>query len=342
MNTTCLRVSLLASILMTSALPLAGTAGAETIRVSYVTAADHPYGLGVKKFGEVVEAKTGGRIRVRGFPSGQIGAEVPSISAAQGGILEVAVTSTAAVSGVDKAFGVFDLPYIFETDREADAILDGPLGTEMLRRLDSKGLTGLCFWEAGFHQVTNSRRPIKSLDDIRGLKIRTIQNPVMIDVVNALGANAVPLPYTEVYTGLETKAIDGQTGTYPLVYANKIFEVQKYIAEANLFYAPVAVLMSKKYFDSLSPADQAIMRDACAEARTIEREANRTLSPQALKQMQAAGLASTVLDAAAIAAFKEKLRPVVEKHMKGLDPEIVMTLQTELAKLGRSSATSSK
>lgn len=342
MTKTCLRVSLLASALLAAALPGLGTAAAETIRVSYVTAADHPYGLGVKKFGEIVEAKTGGRIKVRGFPSGQIGAEVPSISAAQGGILEVAVTSTAAVSGVDKAFGVFDLPYIFETDREADAILDGPLGTEMLRRLDGKGLTGLCFWEAGFHQVTNSRRPIKGLDDIRGLKIRTIQNPVMIDVVNALGANAVPLPYTEVYTALETKAIDGQTGTYPLVYANKIFEVQKYIAEANLFYAPVAVLMSKKYFDSLSPEDQAIMRDACAEARATEREANRTLSPHALKQMQAAGLEATVLDAATIAAFKEKLRPVMEKHMKGFDPEIVTMLQSELAKLGRSSAPAGK
>lgn len=342
MNTTCLRASLLALALMAPPLSFPGTASAETIRVSYVTAADHPYGLGVKKFGEIVEAKTGGRIRVRGFPSGQIGAEVPSISAAQGGILEVAVTSTAAVSGVDKAFGVFDLPYIFETDREADAILDGPVGTEMLRRLDSKGLTGLCFWEAGFHQVTNSRRPIKGLEDFRGLKIRTIQNPVMIDVVNALGANAVPMAYTEVYTGLETKAIDGQTGTYPLIYANKIFEVQKYIAEANLFYAPVAVLMSKKYFDGLSPADQAIMRDACAEARTTEREANRTLSPEALKQMQAAGLQSTVLDAATIAAIKDKLRPVVDKHMKGFDPEIVTTLQAELAKLGRSSATSSK
>ncbi|MBB6310001.1 TRAP transporter substrate-binding protein [Xanthobacter tagetidis] len=342
MKMNCLRASLVAFALTAAPMSVAGIASAETIRVSYVTAADHPYGLGVKKFGEIVEAKTGGRIRVRGFPSGQIGAEVPSISAAQGGILEVVVTSTAAVSGVDKAFGVFDLPYIFESDRQADAILDGPLGTAMLHRLDGKGLTGLCFWEAGFHQVTNSRRPIKSLDDLRGLKIRTIQNPVMIDAVNALGANAVPLPYTEVYTGLETKAIDGQTGTYPLVYANKIFEVQKYIAEANLFYAPVAVLMSKKFYDSLSPADQAIMRDACTEARTTEREANRALSPEALKQMKAAGLESTVLDAATIAAFKEKLRPVVDKHMKGIDPEVVATLQAELAKLGPSGSASGK
>jgi tripartite ATP-independent transporter DctP family solute receptor len=335
-------VSLWASALLTAVLHLSGAAGADTIRVSYVTAADHPYGLGVKKFGEVVEARTGGRIRVRGFPSGQIGAEVPSISSAQGGILEVAVTSTAAVSGVDSAFGVFDLPYLFETAQEADAVLDGPLGTEMLRRLDSKGLTGLCFWEAGFHQLTNSRRPIKGLEDLRGLKIRTIQNPVMIDVVNMLGANAVPLPYTEVYSALETKAIDGQTGTYALIYANKINEVQKHVAEVNLFYAPVAVLMSKKYFDKLSAEDQAVMHDACTEARTTERETNRALSPQALKQMRDAGLMSTVLDGAAIAAFKEKLRPVVEKHMKGLDPEIVAMLQTELAKLGRSSAASSK
>ncbi|QTL04765.1 TRAP transporter substrate-binding protein DctP [Aquabacter sp. L1I39] len=342
MKMTCLRASAMALALMAAPLSVLGSASAETIRVSYATAADHPYGLGVKKFAEVVEAKTGGRIRVRGFPSGQIGPEVQSISAAQGGILEVVVTSTAALSGVDKAFGVFDLPYIFETDREADTILDGPVGTEMLRRLDSKGLVGLCFWEAGFHQVTNSRRPIKGLDDFRGLKIRTIQNPVMIDVVNTLGSNAVPMPYTEVYTSLETKAIDGQTGTYPLVFANKIFEVQKYITEANLFYAPVTLLMSKKYFDGLSPADQAIMRDACAEARTTERDANRALSPEALKQMQAAGLQSNVLDAATIGAIKEKLRPVVDKHMKALDPEIVAALQTERAKLGRGSAASGK
>lgn len=342
MNWVGLRSALRASALLVACLPVPSAVGADTIRVSYVTAADHPYGLGVKKFGEVVEERTGGRIKVRGFPSGQIGAEVPSISSAQGGVLEVAVTSTAAVSGVDKAFGVFDLPYIFQNASEADAVLDGPLGEEMLRRLDSKGLTGLCFWEAGFHQITNTRRVVKILDDLRGLKIRTIQNPIMIDAVNTLGATAVPMPYTEVYTALETRAIDGQTGTYGLIYANKIHEVQKYVSEVNLFYAPVAVLMSKKYYEKLSTADQALMRDACAIARSAEREANRTLDPRALKGMQDAGLQTNTLDPASLAAFKQKLQPVVEKHMQALDPDVVTRLREELAKAGQGSAVAGK
>jgi TRAP-type C4-dicarboxylate transport system substrate-binding protein len=151
-----------------------------TIKLSYGTAADHPFGLGVSKFAEIVGRKTDGRISVRGYPAGQLGAEVPSISSAQGGVLEMAVTSTSAAVGVVREFALFDLPFLFASEEEADALLDGPVGTQLLDKLPEQGLIGLCYWESGFRNITNNERPIEKLEDVQGLKIRTIQNPVFL------------------------------------------------------------------------------------------------------------------------------------------------------------------
>jgi TRAP-type transport system periplasmic protein len=129
-----------------------------TVKVSYGTAADHPFGLGVTKFSEIVAQKTGGKISVRGYAAGVLGAEVPSISSAQGGVLEIAVTSTSAVVGIVKEFALFDLPFLFASEQEADAVLDGAAGSQLLDKLPPKGLVGLCYWESGFRNISGSVR----------------------------------------------------------------------------------------------------------------------------------------------------------------------------------------
>lgn len=294
-----------------------------TIKLSYGTAADHPFGLGVSKFAEIVGQKTAGNISVRGYPAGQLGAEVPSISSAQGGVLEMTVTSTSAAVGVVKEFALFDFPFLFASEREADALLDGPVGTQLLDKLPEKNLIGLCYWESGFRNITNSKRPIQKIEDMQGLKIRTIQNPVFLDTINALGANAVPMPFTELYTALETGAVDGQEGPYTTILTSKINEVQKHLSATRHIYGAVVVLVGKKFWDQLTGDEKQILQDSCKEARDYERNVTREMSPKSLAELQAKGMMFSELSSEEMARMRAKVKPVVDKHSKTVGDELV-------------------
>jgi TRAP-type transport system periplasmic protein len=294
-----------------------------TVKLSYGTAADHPFGLGVNKFAEIVGQKTAGKITVRGYPAGQLGAELPSISSAQGGVLEMAVTSTSAVVGIVKEFALFDLPFLFAREQEADTLLDGPVGTQLLDKLPAKSLIGLCYGESGFRNVSNSKRPVLKLDDMQGLKVRTIQNPVFLDTINALGANAVPMPFTELYTALETKAIDGQEGPYTTILTSKINEVQKYLSATRHIYGAVIVLVGKKFWDQLSGDEKQILQDSCKEARDYERHISREMSPAALAELQAKGMLFNEIAPEEMVRMRAKVKPVIDKHSKDIGDTLV-------------------
>jgi TRAP-type transport system periplasmic protein len=294
-----------------------------TIKLSYGTAADHPFGLGVKKFAEIVEQKTEGKITVRGYADGQLGAEVPSISSAQGGVLEMAVTSTSATVGNVKEFALFDFPFLFGNEKEADALLDGPVGTQLLDKLPGKGLIGLCYWESGFRNITNSKHPVQKLEDMQGLKIRTIQNPVFLDTINALGANAVPMPFTELYTALETGAVDGQEGPYTTILTSNINEVQEYLSATRHIYGAVVVLVGKTFWDQLSDDEKGILQDSCKEARDYERSVTREMSPKSLIELQARGMVFNEIAPEEMARMRAKVQRVVDTHSKEVGEELV-------------------
>jgi TRAP-type transport system periplasmic protein len=294
-----------------------------TIKLSYGTAADHPFGLGVKKFAEIVDQKSEGKITVRGYAEGQLGAEVPSISSAQGGILEMAVTSTSAAVGNVKEFALYDFPFLFGSEKEADALLDGPVGTQLLDKLPAKGLIGLCYWESGFRNVTNSKHPVQKLEDMEGLKIRTIQNPVFLDTINALGANAVPMPFTELYTALETGAVDGQEGPYTTILTSNIDEVQEYLSATRHIYGAVVVLVGKKFWDQLTGDEKQILQDSCKEARDYERSVTREMSPKSLVELQARGMVFNELAPEEMARMRAKVQPVIDKHSQEVGEELV-------------------
>ena len=294
-----------------------------TIKLSYGTAADHPFGLGVKKFAEIVDQKSEGKITVRGYAEGQLGAEVPSISSAQGGVLEMAVTSTSAAVGNVKEFALFDFPFLFESEKEADALLDGPVGTQLLDKLPEKGLIGLCYWESGFRNVTNSKHPVQKLEDMEGLKIRTIQNPVFLDTINALGANAVPMPFTELYTALETGAVDGQEGPYTTILTSNIDEVQEYLSATRHIYGAVVVLVGKKFWDQLTGDEKQILQDSCKEARDYERSVTREMSPKSLVELQARGMVFNEIAPEEMARMRANVQSVVDKHSKEIGEELV-------------------
>jgi tripartite ATP-independent transporter DctP family solute receptor len=216
--TTFTRRTLAHGALAIAALLACGLAGAQerTIKFAFQNQKGHPQAEGAQKFADLVAAKSGGKITVKLFPGGTLGGDLQTVSALQGGTVEMTVLNAGILAAQAKEFGIYDFPFLFGSPEEADAITDGPFGQKLLARLADKNLVGLGYWELGFRHLTNSKRAVTKADEIAGLKVRVIQSPIYIDLFNALGANAVPMPFTELYTALETKAIDGQEGPYTL------------------------------------------------------------------------------------------------------------------------------
>ena len=292
----------------------------------------HPITNGMEKFAELVTQKSGGKIKVNMFPGGVLGGDAPNISALQGGTLEMVVMNAGILASQVKDFEVFDFPFMFASPQEADAIVDGPFGKMMLAKLDAKGIHGLAYWELGFRQLTNSRRPITKVEDIAGLKLRVIPNAINVDWVSALGANPTPMAFPEVYAGLEQKAIDGQENPLTVISANKFYEVQKHITLTNHQYNPQAVIISKKFWDGLTNDEKKILQDAATEAAVFQRKNSRDQMSTALETLKKGGMTVSEFSPAEQAKLREKMKPVIDKH-GGAIAETVKALQTEIAKV---------
>jgi tripartite ATP-independent transporter DctP family solute receptor len=292
----------------------------------------HPIVLGMEKFAETVAAKSGGKIKVNLFPGGVLGGDAPNISALQGGTIEMVVMNAGILAQQVKDFEVFDFPFMFANAQEADAVVDGPFGRALLDKLDAKNIHGLAYWELGFRNITNSKRPITKVDDIAGLKLRVIPNAINVDWVGALGANPTPMAFPEVYAGLEQKAIDGQENPLTVINANKFYEVQKHLALTNHQYNPQAVIVSKKLWDTLSDAEKKLLGDAAVEAAAYQRKVSREQTAAALDSLKKNGMQVTEFSPAEQQKLRDKLKPVIDKHGAAIG-ETVKALQAELAKV---------
>ena len=293
----------------------------------------HPLVTGMEKFAEIVAAKSGGKMKVNLFPGGVLGSDQANVSAVQGGTLDMVVLNSGILASQVKAFGIYDFPFMFANPKEADAVVDGPFGTMMHDKLPAQGIVGLAYWELGFRDITNSKRPITKVDDIAGLKLRVIPNAINVDWVKALGANPTPLAFPEVYAALDQKAIDGQENPPTVISANKFYEVQKYIVLSNHQYNPQSLIFSKKVWDTLSAASQKILSDAAVEAGKYQRQVSRDAAGTALENLKKNGMEVTELSAAELAKFREAMRPVIAKHSEIVGADTVSALQAELAKL---------
>lgn len=330
----------LPSLLATAALGLAlvapGLARAEikdrTLRFAFQLVLEHPQGQGAKRFAELVEQRSGGKIKVRLFGGGQLGGDLQTVSALQGGTLDLSVLNAGLMVGQVKEFGLFDLPFLFESGKQADAVVDGPFGQRLAATLPAKGLVGLGYWELGFRNVTNSRRPVAKLEDIAGLKIRVVQSPLYIDLFNTLGANAVPLPFPEVYTALEQKTVDGQENPVSVVLSNKFSEVQKHLTLTRHTYNPQIVVASKRTWDRLDPEERTLIEGAAAEAKVYQRQVSRDSEAKAMQDIKAAGVQVVELSPDEMARLREKAQPVVRKFSDGVSEASVKELHTELEK----------
>jgi tripartite ATP-independent transporter DctP family solute receptor len=293
----------------------------------------HPAVAGMKKFAEIVAAKSGGKIKVNLFLNGSLGSDQAVVSALKGGTIELAVMNSGILASEAKELAIFDFPFLFANEKESDAIVDGPVGKKMHALLEAKGLIGLSYWELGYRQITNSKRAINKVEDLEGLKLRVIPNPINIDWVKALNANPTPMPFPEVYGGMEQKAIDGQENPISVIAANKFWEVQKHMVLSNHQYNPQSVIMSKKVWDSLSPADRKMIDDAADEAAKVQRAESRAAVAANLELLKKNGMTVTQLPPAEVAKLREKMKPVIAKYSSSVGEATVNDMMAELAKL---------
>ena len=303
-----------------------------TIKFATQNPKGHPLVMGMEKFAEIVKAKTDGKIKVNLFPGGVLGGDAPNVSALQGGTLEMVTMNSGILASQVKEFAIYDFPFLFGNGKEADAVVDGPFGQKMHARLTDKGIIGLTYWELGFRNMTNSKRPINKVEDLAGLKIRVIPNPINLDWVRALDANPTPMAFPEVYAALESKALDGQENPLSVVAANKFFEVQKHLTLTNHVYNPQSVIISKKFWDALSAQEKKIIGDAAVEAGKYQRQVAREAAVTALDGLKKAGMQVTELPAAEMDKLRDKMRPVIAKYAVAVGQEIVQDMQSELAK----------
>ncbi|MCQ4306468.1 TRAP transporter substrate-binding protein [Pseudomonas stutzeri] len=297
----------------------------QTLRFAFQNVKDHPQGLGAQKFADLVSEKSGGKMKVRLFPGGTLGGDLQTVSALQGGTLDVTVLNSGILAAQVPDFALFDFPFLFENSEQAYTVMDGPVGQELGKRLESKGLIGLGYWDLGFRQVTNNSRPITGPQDLEGLKIRVIQSPIYLETFKALGANPVPMPFPEVYTGLEQRTVDGQENPFTVIEGSKFNEVQKYLSATNHIYNPQSLIIGQKTWDRLNADEQAVIREAAKEATQYQREITQERQGQALNTLKET-MEFNEVDTSALAAFREKVKPVIEQFSKDIDPNLLKSL----------------
>jgi len=304
-----------------------------TLKFAFQNQTGHPQAQGAQKFADLVSAKSDGKITVKLFPGGALGGDLQTVSALQGGTVEITVLNAGILSAQVKEFAVYDFPFLFNNGQEADAVTDGPFGQKLFGTLEDKGLHGLGYWDLGFRNVTNSKRPIAKADDIAGLKIRVIQSPIYVDLFNTLGANATPLPFPELYSALDQKAVDGQENPNTVILSSKFAEVQKYVTQTRHIYNPQALIVSKKTWDTMSDQEKKIISDSVSEATTFQRQASRGAADSALEALKQAGMTVTELPPTEVAKLREKVKPVIDKYTASIGEATVKELMAEIAKV---------
>jgi len=267
-------------------------------------------GRAVKLFAEEVEKASGGKMKIRAVGAAALGSDVQMQQALIGGAQEMMVGSTATLVGITKEMAIWDTPFLFNNAKEADAVLDGPVGQKVMDKLQDKGLVGLVYWENGFRNLTNNKRAVTKLEDLDSIKLRVMPNPVFLESFKTLGANAIPLSFSELFTALETKAVDGQENPYNTILSSKFYEVQKYLTVTNHVYSPWIVTVSKKYWDALSKDEQKVLMDAAKKSRDFERKDTREEAAKALADLKAKGMQVNELTPAETNRMRDKLAAI--------------------------------
>ncbi|WP_150538609.1 TRAP transporter substrate-binding protein [Actinobacillus vicugnae] len=286
----CLTLKTLAILIASFSLFTATTQAQTTFRFGYEAPRSDSQHIAAKKFNELLQEKSNKALNLSLFPDSTLGNAQTAISGVRGGTIDLAMSSSSNFTGLASELNVIDIPFIFKDRTHAYQVLDGEIGQKLLDQLEAHSLKGLAFWEVGFRGFTNSKHPVTKPDDIKGLKVRTNQNPMYIKAFSILGANPVPMPLSELYTALETKAVDAQEHPIGIVWSAKLYEVQKYFSPTNHGYTPLIVVMNKAKFYALSAEQQTAIREAAIEAGKYQRQLNLDNEQGIIEKMKKAGV----------------------------------------------------
>jgi len=278
----------------------------------------HPLGYptveAVVQMGKKLEAATNGRLSIQMYPSMQLGGEKEMIEQAQVGALAIARISVGPMGPIVPEMNVFNLPFMFRDDAHMEKVIDGPIGDELLKKLsESKAnLIGLCWMNAGTRNVYNSKKPIQTVDDLKGLKIRMMGNPVFVDTMNSLGGNGVAMGFDQLINAMQTGVVDGAENNYPSYESGQHYRYAKYYSKTGHLMIPEILVFSKKIWDELSKDDQALILKVAKEAQQEERKLWYDREKESLKKMTEAG--AIVNDVADKKPFQAAVKPVWDKY----------------------------
>lgn len=281
-----------------------------TLRLGWTTSDNEsdPYAITAHQFKELVEAKSNGQITVSLHPNNELGDEREMIEGMSLGTIDMGVITNAPISGFVPQFQVLDLPFIFSSEEQAHRVLDGEVGQKLLSLLESQGIKGLGFAEGGFRHMINNVRPITNPADVSGIKFRVMNNPVYIGMFKALGGNATPMAWGEVFTAVQQKTVDGLEIPIPVIHQNKYYEVTRYLSLTRHTYSPLVVMISRQTWDKLPSDLQNAVEEAAAEAIQAERRINAENEASLLQDLKAKGMEVNEVENAA--EFREKVLDV--------------------------------
>jgi tripartite ATP-independent transporter DctP family solute receptor len=280
-----------------------------------------PYAVGAREFKKAVEANSQGRIEVQLFPNRQLGDEKPMLEGMRLGTVDAGVITNAVIAQIEPAFQVNDLPFLYESEAQAQAVLDGPVGKKMAAKLDAKGIKLLGFMEGGFRNMINNVRPVVKPDDVKGVKYRVMQNPVFIGMFSSMGGNAVPMAWGETFTAVQQGTIDGLEIPLAVIDQNKYFEVTKYLSLTNHTYSAIPLLISKRAFDRMPDDLKKAVVDAGITATKAQRSTSEQVNASLVKSLESKGMKVNRINDAA--AFRKSLEGVYEKVRSTTDAEIM-------------------
>ena len=304
------------------------------MKFGHLSTDESPLGQGALKFAELVAAKSGGKIKIKVYPSGQLGSEAQQIGATQGGLQDFVMLSSTPLSSVVRDLQVLDFPGIVATPKEADHLLDGSIGQKMLSGFGTKKLIGMAFFENGFRHLTNNKHRVRTIAEMQGMKIRVQQSPSSVDFLKSLNVNAIPMSWNQLYTALETNTVDGQENPVGTIHMAKLNEVQKYMTLTAHAYGAHVVVGSEKVWQSLSAKERGIIESAVVEARNFQRALNRDKEQTMLNEMKKSGLVVDEFPKAESQKMSELAKPVLEKYLKGVSPDIAKAILDERSQKG--------
>jgi TRAP-type transport system periplasmic protein len=319
-----------ATLMLLSSSVFAQSENPRIIRFGYGLGEQTNQGRAVKVFVDLVEKNSNGKMKLQATGAAALGSDVKMQQALIDGTQEIMVGSTATLVTISKQMALWDTPFLFSNVKEADALLDGPIGTRVIESLPEKGLVGLVYWENGFRNLTNSKRAINRMEDLDGVNLRVMQNTVFLDSFKTLGANAVPMSFSELFGALQSKKVDGQENPFNTILSSKFYDVQKYLTLTNHVYSPWIMLVSKKWWDKLSAEEQKILKNAAIASRDFERQDTRNEASNALNALKTKGMKVNELGVGETYRMRNKLTKVYSKIGQDIGITLWIDAQNEL------------